>query len=163
MRWPDYLGSVDHLCAAGIYVIKNGPLEIEDAAILVGDNVGFYLTGTTAKTKIGPDTTISLSAPKDGAMAGILFFEDRNSKDDREFEISSKNAQRLVGTIYLPNGTLISKGKSLFGTSSEWTAIIARNIRVANGVSLKLNSDYDSSDVPVPTGIAGTERIYLSR
>lgn len=151
------------LAQPGIYVIKDGPLEITGNAVLIGENVGFYLTGATAKTRIDTATTISLSAPKHGPMAGILFFEDRNSAEGREFEISSKDARRLVGTIYLPKGDLKVKGASLFGIASEWTAIIAHSIEVAKGPSLKLNSDYSASDVPVPQGISGTERIYLAR
>ncbi|GIL02449.1 MAG: hypothetical protein BroJett030_23480 [Alphaproteobacteria bacterium] len=147
----------------GVYVIKDGPLEITGNAILLGDSVGFYLTGTTAATRIGTSTTISLSAPKSGPMAGILFFEDRNATEGRDFEISSKDARRLVGTIYLPKGRLRVKGASQFAGISEWTAIIANSIEVEKGPSLRLNSDYEASDVPVPSGIVGTERIYLSR
>ena len=147
----------------GEYIIRNGPLELSGSATLQGDNVGFFFTGTTAKTSFGTATTINLTAPKTGPLAGILFFEDRNATVGREFDMSSKNARRLVGTIYLPKGTLKVTGASKFADASEWTAIIARDVEVTNGPSILLNSDYAASNIPVPTGIsAETGRIFLT-
>lgn len=146
----------------GIYVIKDGEFEISGNTSLVGKNVGFYFTGNTARTRFNNSTTISLTAPKDGPMAGILFFEDRASAKGREFEISSKNAQMLLGTIYLPNGYLAIRGVSKFANAADWTAIIAKKVLVANGPVVVLNSDYKASDIPVPNGIsAETSKISL--
>ncbi len=146
----------------GIYVIKDGEFTFTGNATLEGENVGIYITGSTAKVAFDNSTTISLTAPKSGSMAGILFFEDRNSPDGREFEISSKDARQLLGTIYFPKGFLSVKGNSKFADASAWTAIIATEIRVENGPSLVLNSDYKASDIPVPAGIsAETGKISL--
>ncbi len=138
----------------GIYVIKDGPLTLNGNATLTGENVGFYMTGSTAKTGFGTATTVSLSAPKSGPMAGILFFEDRNAEKGRLFVISSKDARKLVGTIYLPKGFLYVGGSSKFADASAWTAIVSRAIMVDNGPAIVLNSDYKASDIPVPEGIA---------
>lgn len=147
----------------GEYIIHNGPLELTGSATLQGENVGFFFSGTTAKTSFGTATTINLTAPKTGPLAGILFFEDRNAAQGREFDMSSKDARRLVGTIYLPKGTLKVTGSSRFADASEWTAIIARDVEVSNGPTILLNSDYAASNIPVPTGIsAETGRIFLT-
>jgi len=148
----------------GVYVIKDGDLELTDNSTLIGVNVGFYVTGTTAKIRFDNSSNVSLTAPKKGPLAGILVFEDRNSPTDRIFEISSKDARKLVGTIYLPKGILRVRGQSRFADLSDWTAIIAREILVEQGPEIRLNSNYASSDIPVPEGIAGkTGHAYLTR
>ncbi len=140
----------------GVYVIKDGPLQLSGNASLVGTNIGFYLTGNDATFRFDGSSNVALTAPKTGPLAGILFFEDRNMAKGRSFEISSKDARKLVGTIYLPNGNLHIKGKGKVAEDSEWTAIIANEILVDKGPTVTLNSDYGGSDIPVPAGIAGT-------
>ena len=148
----------------GIYVIKDGEFNISGSASLTGANVGFYFTGDAAKTNIGSATTISLTAPKTGPMAGILFFEDRASTKGREFVISSKDAKTMVGTVYLSNGTLTVRKAGGFGEASEWTAIVARKILIDQGSTLQLNSDFGASDIPAPAGIAGgIGQVYLTK
>ncbi|MCB1428809.1 MAG: pilus assembly protein, partial [Nitratireductor sp.] len=142
------LNGGDVFAKPGIYVIKDGEFNITGSTKLSGDNVGFYFTGDTAKTNIGTATTISLTAPKTGPMAGILFFEDRASLKGRDFVISSKDAKTMVGTVYLPNGTLKVRKVGGFGEASEWTAIVARKILIDQGSTLQLNSDFGSSDIP---------------
>jgi hypothetical protein len=157
-------GAANVKAMPGVYVIKDGEFSIQGSATFSGDHVGFYLTGETAKTRFANSTTISLSAPKTGPMAGILVFEDRNASEGRQFEISSHEARRLVGAIYLPKGELLVKGTGNFAGASEWTAVIARTIAISDGPSIQLHSDYAASDIPVPDTISGaTGRAYLTQ
>ena len=157
------LANVELKLNPGIYVIKDGAFVLEGNATITGENVGFYLTGIGGVVSFGTSSNISLTAPKDGPMAGILFFEDRNAPLGRTFLMASKDARTLVGTIYLPKGILAVTGKSRFAEASDWTAIIAQRIVIYNGPNLQLNADYDDSEVPVPAGIAGeSTRAYLT-
>ena len=61
----------------GVYVIKNGPLIVRKKASMAGTNVGFFFTGDKGGLLFDKDSTISLTAPKEGDMAGLLFFEER--------------------------------------------------------------------------------------
>ena len=90
----------------GIYVISGGKLEVKDTSKLIGDYVSFYFQDDAAVFTFDKDTTIDLSAPKDGELAGMLFFENPLATDGRIFTIRSEHAQRLLGTIYLPGGKL---------------------------------------------------------
>jgi hypothetical protein len=161
----------------GVYVIKGGEFRVTDNVTLVGEGVGIFVTGDKEpsdqqkayfngkgpKIRFENQSIVRLTAPKSGPMAGILVFGDRSSKGS-EFEISSRDARTLVGTIYLPHSKLKISGKSNFASTSDWTAIIAREILVENGPEIRLNSDYASSDIPVPEGIAGkTGHAYLTR
>ena len=74
----------------GVYVMKDGPLVADKNSSLMGTNVGFYFTGLTTGLLFDQKSTISLTAPKDGPMSGLLLQEDRTP-------LSSLGA--LVGSI----------------------------------------------------------------
>ena len=140
----------------GTYIIKDGPLAVSGNASLIGDGVGFYFTGTDAVFDFGVSTQVSISAQKTGAMAGLLFYEDRSSPIGRDFVIRSKDAEKFEGTVYLPKGKLIVDKESRVGQLSDWTAIVARQIEIKKGPQLEINADYANSTIPVPEGVGPT-------
>lgn len=148
----------------GIYIITGDKLEVTDKALLRGVGVGFYLNGDKAKLSFKKETTISLIAPETGLMAGLLMYEDPKAapKSWHKHEITSDNAGMLLGTIYLPNGTLKIDSASDIADDAAYTAIIARKIELEEGPTLHLNSDYEATNVPVPQGLV-KDRVYLSR
>ena len=147
----------------GIYVITGDKLEVTDNATLEGEYVGFYLNGHKAKLEFKKQTTISLTAPKEGILAGILMFEDRHASNKlQKHQITSDNAGMLLGTIYLPNGTLKIDSQAPIADEAAYTAIIARAIELDEGPTLHLNSDYEATDVPVPDGLI-KDKPYLAK
>jgi Flp pilus assembly protein TadG len=137
----------------GIYVIKGGPLKIQDAATVNGTNVGFYLTGSDAKLGFEGVASISLTAPKVGAMAGILFFEDRTNTANQKHLISSSFTRVLLGTIYLSRGQLSIESQNMVADKSAYTIIVANRFTLAGSPTIVLNTDYYNTDVPVPDGV----------
>ena len=150
-RAEDRKGAVVTL-SPGIYVISGGKLEVKDTSKLIGDYVSFYFQDDAAVFTFEKDTTIDLGAPKDGELAGMLFFENPLATDGRTFTIRSEHAQRLLGTIYLPGGKLEIDSKANVAEQSAYTVIVANQIRV-KGANLVVNADYGGTDVPVPDGI----------
>ena len=147
------IGKEAHVTAEpGTYVITDGKLEVKDKSWLLGDYVTFYFDGDDALLNFDKDTTIDLSAPKDGPLAGLLFFESPAAQKGRDFNIKSENARRLLGTIYLPNGKLKIDTKGDVAEESAYTVIVAEQLEV-RGANLVINSDYGGTDVPVPEGI----------
>ncbi len=148
----------------GVYVINGGSFTVGGNSTINGTNVGFYLTGKATFT-FKKDSTVTLSAPKDGALAGILFFEDRNNPADLTNKITSDDARTLIGTIYLSQGFLKIDSNKPVADQSAYTAIVARSVKLQAGPNLVLNSNYDGTDVPVPSGLknlAGS-RIALTK
>lgn len=141
----------------GTYIIKDGPLIIENGSQFHGTDVSIFFTGPGARFRIDPVTVISLAAPKAGPMAGLLFSEDRKNPPTI-FEMYSLNAPMLLGTFYLPKselkvGTIQGFDRSHgipMGRQSSWTIVVAQKILVTDGLDLILNTDYGSSPVPVP-------------
>lgn len=147
----------------GIYVIKDGGLTVTGTATITGTSVGFFITGTkVVATNFTQKTHVSLAAPKDGPMAGLLLFEDRAVTVKMKHKITSDDARVLLGTIYLPVGSLIIDAKQPVADQSAYTAIVVQSLELNMGPNLVLNADYDMTDVPVPAGIAGSSRVVLS-
>ena len=163
----------------GVYVMKDGPLIVDGKASMSGQNVGFYFTGDRGGLRFDKDTTISLTAPKDGAMAGLLMFEDRSvslpvvppldtmvpvappppgpaTKPLREYRIISDNARTMLGTIYLPAGRLIVDAQKPVADQSAYTVIVAQLVNLYDGPNLVLNARYSQTDIPVPKGVGPT-------
>ncbi|MBY0420701.1 MAG: Tad domain-containing protein [Parvularculaceae bacterium] len=137
----------------GVYVIKDGPLLVGKNSDLVGDGVGFFLTGDAATFTFEKNATVDLTAPRDGPMAGILFFEDRNAPLERNHTIYSEDARRLLGTFYLPRGALVIDTQKPVADQSAYTAIVARRLELLGKPTLVINADYSLTDVPVPSGL----------
>lgn len=138
----------------GVYVIKDGPFAVTLSSKIEGEGVGFYLKGAAFFT-FDPLTTIRLSAPEDGPMAGLLFFGSRSQSPLLQNIILSNNAQTLIGTIYLPRTSFVADALAQIGGQSAYTVIVARRILLLDGPHLVLNSNYEASDIPVPDGIKG--------
>jgi hypothetical protein len=136
----------------GVYVFSGGKLEVDNESTLEGDYVSFYFADDAAIFIFKNESVISLSAPKDGPMAGILMFENPAAAEGRDFLIESGQVKRLLGTIYLPQGTLKIDAKGAVAAESAYTVIIADRLDVKNA-NLVVNSDYGGTDVPVPEGV----------
>jgi hypothetical protein len=147
----------------GTYVLNNGGLVVANGGKLQGENVGFYLTGAAGLSTIqfAPSSTLSLTAPKVGDMAGMLFFEDRDVLFKFPHIIASNNARNLVGTIYLPGNTLEIDAKNPIADQSDYTVIIAKQFTLTDGPELVLNTDYENSPIPVPEGVGNKARPHV--
>lgn len=169
--------------SAGIYVIKDGPLIVEDGASISGTEVGFFLTGSNANLTFDADTTVDLSAPKSGPLAGILIFDDpsgtsapgkapksgrgaagrTNKSAARQHQILSDNARNLLGTIYMPHGEIIIDALKPIADRSAYTVLVVKRLNLYSGPNLVLNTDYSATDVPVPMGVGPyAARIFLT-
>lgn len=137
----------------GIYIIKDGILSVDKYAELRGSDVSFYFTGNNSFLRFRKNSIIELSAPVSGTMAGILMMEDKNNPVGKAFKISSDDANKLLGTVYLPNGTLIVDADQPVGKNSAYTIIVANKIELSGAPNLYLNTDYASTSVPVPEGV----------
>jgi hypothetical protein len=165
----------------GIYVMKDGPLIVDKKATMTGRDVGFYFTGNNSGLLFDKKTTIELSAPTTGVMAGLLMAEDPSvtlpldpvlavdlllgdvitptppplgaTKPMRIYRIISDNARTMLGTIYLPAGRLVIDSKRPVADLSAYTVVVAQQINLYEGPNLYLNADYNRSSVPIPKGV----------
>ena len=170
--------------SSGIFVIKDGPLTVDGGASVSGTEVGIYLKGGAANLTFDADSTVSLSAPKDGPLAGILIFDDPSGASApakapksgrgasgrankagarRQHQILSDNTRNLLGTIYMPQGEIIIDATKPIADKSAYTVLVVRQLHLYSGPNLILNTDYSATNVPVPMGVGPFgAKIFLS-
>jgi Flp pilus assembly protein TadG len=145
----------------GVYVIKDGPLIVQSNSDIEAKGVGFFFTGENATLSFESGSSVNIEAPTTGPLAGITLYQDREA-DEGDFVITSNDARTLLGTIYLPNGNLIIDANNKVADASAYTAIVVRRLRLSKGPNLVLNTNYNSTPVPVPEGVgphANTARL----
>lgn len=149
-------GGANVTAQPGVYIIQDGPLSVSGNATLSGVGAGFYFTGTGAVINFTGDSNISLTAPDTGPMAGMLFFEDGGAAPGQIHTISSDNAHILLGTVYLPRGTLTVGSTGLIAEKSAFTIVVADKLTFTAGPTMVLNTNYGATTVPVPNGLGST-------
>lgn len=140
----------------GVYVFKDGPLRVGDGASLSGVNVGLHFTGRDAALTFDPRSTISLTAPSSGDMAGLLLTEDRAGPGGFQHRIMSDDARNLLGTIYLPRSELFVGANRPVADQSAYTIVVARQFSLSEGPTMVLNTNYGATNIPVPNGVGPT-------
>lgn len=137
----------------GVYVIKDGEFVSRDLAVATGVGVSFYFTGAKSRFTFDGTTVVDFTAPSTGPMAGLLFYQDPATPPGLIFEIYSKIASNLLGTIYLPNATLSIKAKNKIAEKSAYTVIVAKKLEIGDATQMFINSNYAATTVPVPAGL----------
>ena len=139
----------------GVYIITGKNFLVQDKAHLTGDGAGFYLADDETTFEFTKGTTIELSAPTEGAFAGILFFDSRAVSQGRMHRISSNNAKNLIGTFFLPKAKLLIDAEKPIAAEPAFTVIVAESIELLKNPNVVLNANYAQTDVPVPSGLTG--------
>jgi Flp pilus assembly protein TadG len=121
----------------------NVTIQGSDVVVIFKDQLGIDITG---------NVTLSIEARKAGPYAGFALITDRSFQGT--LALSAKNAKKILGTIYLPNGELAVAGAgNRIADQSPWTIVVARRFTATGSPTLVINSAYASTDTPVPTGV----------
>jgi Flp pilus assembly protein TadG len=144
----------------GVYIINGGELRTRNSGSLTGDGVTIFFTGNDGSLMLDGTSTVSLIAPETGATAGLIMMQDR-AMPLTDYEISSKKASVLLGTIYLPNGRFVVKANNKVAETSAFTVVVARFVEVGSKTQMFLNSNYSATTVPVPDGLGPSAKPRL--
>ena len=147
-------GDSDLTLAAGTYVIKNGPLAILDTSKVSGDGVTFFLTGDGALIRFDGNSSLTLTAPTSGDMAGILVFQDRNYGGHHVWD--SKAPTELYGTIYLPEGQLLSQSSNAITPVNSCNVLIAKRLHFKYKSGVSINLGRTDCQQYLPSAVLGT-------
>ncbi|QGM47882.1 pilus assembly protein [Methylocystis heyeri] len=146
-------GGANVTLTPGVYIMKAGPLLVDNGSTFTAQSAGVFLHGAGANFQFDASTSISMTAPQSGVMAGMLLFEDPSAPAGGAHQILSNNAPLLLGTIYTPKGTLVIDTNNYVAQQSAFTIIVANKMQLYGGPNLVLNSNYHLTNVPVPGGL----------
>ena len=150
--------------ASGTYYFKGGTLTIKGNAVLKGTNVTLIFD-KDATFNFTDTSSIDLTGAQTGSYAGFVILTTRDNTN--AFSISSNNARRLEGAIYIPSATLNVTGTSNnVADQSAWTVVVAKALQLQGSPNLVINANYANSTVPVPAGAGNnyhSGKVALSR
>lgn len=147
-------GMSDVELAAGVYVIKDGPLAILDVSQVQGDGVTFYLTGEQALIRFADNSQLTLTAPTDGDFGGILVFQDRDFGGTHIWDSDAPTT--LHGTIYLPEGRLLSESSNAITPVDSCNVLIAKSLRFKWRSAVSIDLGQQHCRQYLPSALLGT-------
>src|SRR5271156_2053571 len=128
---------------AGTYVLAGGGMLINGNSTMTGTGVTFYNTtgtGSYGAITLNGNSQANFSAPTSGALAGILFFQDRSiPSSGASSTINGNSSSTFDGAIYFPTTLLTFNGNS----SANGYSIVVANELILNG-NAALGSNYSS-------------------
>jgi hypothetical protein len=135
-------GGAELTLSAGTYILKGGGLTVAGLSTLRGTGVTFYNSAGGGypyrAISLAGGATVQLSAPVTGALAGMLFFQDRSIVGGVASTIAGGATSSFNGALYFPTTALSYSG----GTGTDYTIIVAKQLTCTGGTTL--NNDYSS-------------------
>ena len=130
----------------GLYIFDGAALNIGANSTVEGTDVNYYFTasgGTNDGVDIQGGATVTLSAPSDGPLPGILFYQDRATTADITHRFTGGSNMQLDGVIYAPSTDVEFAGGTSADSSSVF--IIADEVEFKGGDTFL--GDFDTSSI----------------
>ncbi len=116
---------------SGTYILAGGGMLINGNSVMTGVGVTFYNTtgtGGYGAITLNGNSQANFSAPTSGALAGILFFQDRSiSSSAAGSTINGNSSSTFDGAIYFATTQLTYNGNS---SSSGYTILVADKLLI---------------------------------
>ena len=138
----------DHFFRKNVLLLWHGRLQGEDVFLFFDHGSdplfgGMYFGGMYPR--------VNLIGRKSGPYAGMVMATVAGKSPN--IILPGSNVEQLLGVVYVRNGFLQVTGNGVAAEDSAWTVIVAKQI-LSNGTArIRINADYDGSDVPVPNGV----------
>ncbi len=116
-------------------------------ATVSGVDVSFYLTensGMNANITVSGGANVSLSAPSDGPLPGVLFYQDRDAPSNVTHRFTGNAEMDFDGVLYFPNQALQFSGNSELEDSEA--LIIADTIDFTGNTEVELETAPDPAN-----------------
>jgi glycosidase len=122
--------------SGGLYVVNGGGLTVTGGSV---DGQGVTLYITASGYAYGPvnisAASVDLSAPTSGALAGVLFFQDRSVQTTLSNTILESGSAQFNGLLYFPTTAVFFSGGS--ASSPGPTIIVADTVNFSGACNLR--------------------------
>jgi Flp pilus assembly protein TadG len=140
---------------AGLYVIKDGPLNMNSQGSIIGNGVTFYLIGTNAGFDINGGAKLELSPTTDGPYKGLLIVQDRDSNVSATSKLNGNSTTDLKGAIYAPTQLVRMNGNGTFGQTSPFMPLIADRVIMTGNTTANVDASSVNLVAPLPRSASG--------
>src|SRR5215469_8028425 len=139
---------------AGTYVLAGGGMRISSNTVMNGAGVTFYNTtgtGGYGGISINANSTVNLSAPTTGPLAGILFFQDRSIPGTAAAStLSGNSTSTFDGALYFPTTALTFNGNS---SANGYSIVVANKLTLVGNASIGDNYSSLPNGSPIKSTI----------
>lgn len=133
----------DHFFRKNVQLLGHGRLNGEDVFLFFDHGSDPSFGGMYAR--------VNLIGRKSGPYAGMVMATVGGNSPN--IILPGSNVEQLLGVVYVRNGILQVSGAGVAAADSAWTVIVAKQILSTGTARIRINADYDGSDVPVPNGV----------
>jgi hypothetical protein len=133
----------DHFFRKNVQLLGHGRLNGEDVFLFFDHGSDPLFGGVNAR--------VNLIGRKSGPYAGMVMAPIGGNQPN--IILPGSNVEQLLGVVYVRNGFLQVSGSGVAAEDSAWTVIVAKQILSTGTARIRINADYDGSDVPVPNGV----------
>jgi hypothetical protein len=133
----------DHFFRKSVTLQGHGRLDGEDVFLFFDHGSDPLFGGVNAR--------VNLIGRKSGPYAGMVMATIGGNQPN--IILPGSNVEQLLGVVYVRNGFLQVSGSGVAAEDSAWTVIVAKQILSTGTARIRINADYDGSDVPVPNGV----------
>ena len=133
-------------------------LKMNGGTKIVGNDV-VLVFGKDGAPSFSNGNEVRLKGRKTGALAGFVMIATRDYVN--EFKLDSDPVVEMTGTVYVPSTTFNIDGSKQTVQVSDWTVLSVKALKLSNQPQVKINANYEGSDVPVPGGVGN--KVGVSR
>ncbi len=169
----------------GLYIIKNGTLDVASGASLYADGsngsqtgVVFYLVGSGAYMTVASGGTFKVTAPTTAsAIATTTNYKGFAVMSDRTVtakttctgqgynSISSQNNGQvnIEGAFYVPKQILCVTANGDVNSSSKYFPMIVKQLKMNGNATLYVNNDFAGANFPEPTELKSSANVQITQ
>jgi hypothetical protein len=129
----------------GLYVLVDGPLKVTGSGSIDGEEVSILLTGAGANLHLQGSPSMTLTAAKTGAMAGIALAMADDGHVKTAVMWGSPDVT-LAGSMYLPGTHLRLEGNPSLTLSGDHDKLVAHSFSLIGSPELRIQADDRSSE-----------------
>jgi len=134
----------------GVYVIKDGRLNVQAQAHLIGQDVVFYFTGTNTGINVRGGGEMTLRGRKEGnSYEGFLFIQDETSNPGgQQVDIQGGGSVKMEGILYTPTWQVAIGGNGEVNQTAEFWVMVADNFHMEGNGTLYIRSNAQGIGLP---------------
>jgi Flp pilus assembly protein TadG len=135
----------------GLYVFRDGYLQVQAQASLTGNGVTLFFTHTGTRMEIRGGADVDLKAPASGDLAGFVIVDRKIDSYDpsiRESVIQGGGRLKIEGVVYAPQWKLSISGNGELNEQAQFFTMIADSFYMEGNGKLYIRSDAEAAGLP---------------
>ncbi len=109
----------------GVYIMKDGPLDVNSNTRLFGRDVLIAFTGEDSTLYLGSGAIVDLTSPSSGLWMNMQFYQDRDNTNEDWVTILGNVQLTFDGAAYFPNKEVWVGGGSVINANSPSYSLVA--------------------------------------